>query len=114
MEVFLGLASSDGYKKMLSHLASDPMEDSLFLATLSPRLPFFVRSLVCWVARTVLGDPLFSRFFSLAREKSVSEFTDLTDQHDKVTTAWYEQVWDKYGSDGIIVPVQSLPVISHG
>jgi hypothetical protein len=25
MEVFLGLASSDGYKKMLSHLASDPM-----------------------------------------------------------------------------------------
>lgn len=25
MEVFLGLASSDGYKKMLSHLDSDPM-----------------------------------------------------------------------------------------
>jgi amidase len=114
MEVFLGLASSDGYKKMLSHLASDPMEDSLFLVTLGPRLPSFVRSLVCWIAKTVLGDSLFSRFFSLARVKTVSEFTDLTDQRDKVTTAWYEQVWDKYGFDGIIAPVQSLPVIPHG
>jgi hypothetical protein len=102
----------------------------LFLVTLGPRLPSFVRSLVCWIAKTVLGDSLFSRFFSLARVKTVSEFTDLTDQRDKVTTAWYEQVsvstsrdfpfvnalqvWDKYGFDGIIAPVQSLPVIPHG
>lgn len=114
MEVFLGLASSDGYKKMLSHLDSDPMEDSLFLVTLGPRLPTFVRNLACWVAKTVLGDSLFARFFSLAREKSVSEFTDLTDQRNKITAAWYEQVWDKYGFDGIITPVQSLPVIPHG
>ncbi|KAG2348084.1 amidase signature enzyme [Suillus weaverae] len=103
MEVFLGLASSDGYKKML-----------LFLVTLGPRLPSFVRNLTCWIVKTVLGDSLFSRFFSLAREKSVSEFTDLTDQRNKVTAAWYEQVWDKYGFDGIIAPVQSLPVIPHG
>lgn len=114
MEVFLGLASSDGYKKLLSHLDSDPMEDSLFLVTLGPRLPSFVRNLTCWIVKTVLGDSLFSRFFSLAREKSVSEFTDLTDQRNKITAAWYEQVWDKYGFDGIIAPVQSLPVIPHG
>lgn len=25
-----------------------------------------------------------------------------------------EQVWDKYGFDGIIAPVQSLPTIPHG
>ncbi|KAG2359187.1 amidase signature domain-containing protein [Suillus spraguei] len=114
MEVFLGLASSDGYKKMLSHLDSDPMEDSLFLVTLGPRLLSFVRKLACWIAKTFLGDSLFPRFFSLAREKSVLEFTDFTDQRNKVAAAWYEQVWDKYGFDGIIAPVQSLPVIPHG
>ncbi|KAG2369045.1 amidase signature domain-containing protein [Suillus spraguei] len=120
MEVFLGLTSSDGYKKMLSHLDSDPMakpdlqEDSLFLVTLGPRLPSFVRKLACWIAKTFLGDSLFPRFFSLAREKSVLEFTDFTDQRNEVTAAWYEQVWDKYGFDGIIAPVQSLPVIPHG
>ncbi|KAG2353408.1 amidase signature domain-containing protein [Suillus spraguei] len=114
MEVFLGLTSSDGYKKMLSHLDSDPMEDSLFLVTLGPRLPSFVCKLACWIAKTFLGDSLFPRFFSLAREKSVLEFTDFTDQRNKVAAAWYEQVWDKYGFDGIIAPVQSLPVIPHG
>ncbi|KAG2365325.1 amidase signature domain-containing protein [Suillus spraguei] len=105
MEVFLGLASSDGHKKML-----------LFLVTLGPRLPSFVRKLACWIAKTFLGDSLFPRFFSLAREKSVLEFTDFTDQRNKVAAAWYEQisVRDKYGFDGIIAPVQSLPVIPHG
>lgn len=114
MEVFVALASSDGYKKMLSHLDSDPMEDSLFLVTLGPRLPSFVRKLACWIAKTFLGDSLFSQLFSLAREKSVTEFTDLTDQRNEITAAWYEQIWDKYGFDGIIAPVQSLPVIPHG
>lgn len=114
MEVFLGLTSSDGYKKMLSHLDSDPMEDSLFLVTLGPRLPSLVRKLACWIVKTFLGDSLFPRFFSLAREKSVLEFTDFTDQRNKLAAAWYEQVWDKYGFDGIIAPVQSLPVIPHG
>ncbi|KAG2354858.1 amidase signature enzyme [Suillus spraguei] len=117
MEVFLGLASSDGYKKMLSHLDSDPMASlNLFLVTLGPRLPSFVRKLACWIAKMFLGDSLFPRFFSLAREKSVLEFTDFTDQRNKVAAAWYEQisVWDKYGFDGIIAPVQSLPVIPHG
>ncbi|KAG2362887.1 amidase signature enzyme [Suillus spraguei] len=109
MEVFLGLASSNGYKKM-------DAEDSLFLVTLGPRLPSFVRKLACWIAKTFLGDSLFPRFFSLAREKSVLEFTDFTDQRNKVAATWYEQisVWDKYGFDGIIAPVQSLPVIPHG
>ncbi|KAG2132990.1 amidase signature domain-containing protein [Suillus clintonianus] len=109
MEVFLGLASSDGYKKMLSYLDSDPMA-----ITLGPRLPSFVRNLACWITKTFLGDSLFSRFFSAAREKSVLEFTDLTDGRNKVNAAWYEQVWDKYNFDGIIAPVQSLPAIPHG
>ncbi|KAG1738410.1 amidase signature domain-containing protein [Suillus paluster] len=114
MEVFIGLVTSDGYKKMLSYLDSDPPESSLFLTTLGPRLPSFIRNLVSWIANTFMGDALMSRFFSLSREKSVLEFTDLTDERNKVSAAWYEEVWDKYSFDGIIAPVQALPVIPHG
>ncbi|KAG2354107.1 amidase signature domain-containing protein [Suillus spraguei] len=100
MEVFLGLTSSDGYKKMLSHLDSDPMARGQFIpGHLGSQLPSFVCKLACWIAKTFLGDSLFPRFFSLARRSAA---------------AWYEQVWDKYGFDGIIAPVQSLPVIPHG
>ncbi|KAG0699240.1 amidase signature domain-containing protein [Suillus ampliporus] len=114
MEVFVGLATSDGYKKMLSYLDSDPPESSLFLTTLGPRLPSFIRKLISWIASTFMGDTLLSSLFSVSREKSVLEVMDLTDQRNKIATAWYEEVWDKYGFDGIIAPVQALPVIPHG
>ncbi|KAG2356852.1 amidase signature domain-containing protein [Suillus spraguei] len=106
MEVFLPYGK---FKLKICRLyltQPDLQEDSLFLVTLGPRLPSFVRKLACWIAKTFLGDSLFPRFFSLAREKSVLEFTDFTDQRNKV--------WDTYGFDGIIAPVQSLPVIPHG
>lgn len=114
MEVFVGLVTSDGYKKMLSHLQGDPQEDSLFLSTLGAKVPGFVRSLMCWAAQTFFGDRMFPRFFSQARTKSVIEFCDLIDRRNKVEEAWYQEVWDKHEFDGIIAPVQALPVIPHG
>ncbi|KAJ8588246.1 amidase signature enzyme [Rhizopogon salebrosus TDB-379] len=115
MEVFVGLITADGYKMLLSHLDSDPQESSLFLTTVGPRIPSFIRSLVCWITNSAfVGDSLFSRFFALARVKSVFEFTRFTDKRTQVCTAWYEEVWDKYGFDGIIAPVQALPGLPHG
>ncbi|KAF9230165.1 amidase signature domain-containing protein [Melanogaster broomeanus] len=114
MSAFVGLTTADGYKRMLSTLESDPQEPSLFLSTLGPKLPGFVRDLVSWVARTFLGDKLFSDLFSLARSKSVSEFVEFTDRRNKVTKAWYEEVWDEHNFDGVIAPVQALPTIPHG
>ncbi|KAI6025550.1 amidase signature domain-containing protein [Pisolithus marmoratus] len=114
MEVFVGLVSSDGYKKMLSYLEGDPQEESLFLSTLGAKVPGFVRSLMCFVARTFLGDSVFPRFFSQARTKSVFEFCDFVDRRNKVEEAWYKEVWNKHEFDGILAPVQALPVIPHG
>lgn len=74
---------------------------------------------------------LFHDFFSLARTKSVAEFIEFTDRRNKVIKAWYKEVrvnditflhltipsakvWDEYGFDAIIAPVQALPTIPHG
>lgn len=114
MEVFVGLVTSDGYKRMLSNLEGDPQEDSLFLSTLGAKVPGFVRKFMCFAAQTFLGDHMFPRFFSQARTKSVLEFCEYTNRRNEVEEAWYNEVWDKYQFDGIIAPVQALPVIPHG
>ncbi|KAH7920402.1 amidase signature enzyme [Leucogyrophana mollusca] len=114
METFAGLATADGYERMLSNLQSDPKESSLFLSTLGPKLPGFVRHLMCWVAETFIGDSLFARIFRQARTKSVAEFVDLADRRNKTNAAWYKEIWDHHNLDGIIAPVQALPTIPHG
>ncbi|KIK28316.1 hypothetical protein PISMIDRAFT_91581 [Pisolithus microcarpus 441] len=65
-------------------------------------------------SQTFLGDHMFPRFFSQARTKSVLEFCEYTNRRNEVEEAWYNEVWDKYQFDGIIAPVQALPVIPHG
>ncbi|KAG6335864.1 hypothetical protein ID866_3229 [Astraeus odoratus] len=114
MEVFVALVSSDGYRKMLSYLQDDPQEESLFLSTLGTKLPGFVRNLICWVVKTFFRDNVFPRFFSLAKTKTVLEFCEFTEKRNKVVDAWYKEVWDEHNFDGIIAPVQALPVIPHG
>ncbi|KAF8556541.1 amidase signature enzyme [Imleria badia] len=114
MSTFVALTTADGYKRMLSTIESDPKESSLYLSTLGPKLPGFVRRFIAWAAHTFYGDKPFHDLFSLARSKSVSEFVEFTDRRNKVAKAWYKEVWDKYGFDGIIAPVQSLPTIPHG
>ncbi|KAH7904118.1 amidase signature domain-containing protein [Hygrophoropsis aurantiaca] len=114
METFVGLATADGYERLLSTLQSDPKESSLFLSTLGPKLPGFVRHFVCWVAKTFLGDHLFARIFQQARKRSVAEYVGLADSRNKVSAAWYKEIWDHYQFDGIIAPVQALPTIPHG
>ncbi|KAL4068640.1 amidase signature domain-containing protein [Scleroderma yunnanense] len=114
MEIFVGLVTSDGYKKMLSYLQGDPQEESLFMTTLGAKMPGFMRNLMCWVITTFYGDSVFPRFFNLARTKSVLEYCDIIDQRNKVAEAWYKEVWGEHQFDGIIVPVQALPVIPHG
>ncbi|KAF8135201.1 amidase signature domain-containing protein [Boletus edulis] len=106
--------SSSSHLRMLSTIKPDPKETSLFLSTLGPKLPGFVRLFIAWAAHTFYHDKPFHDLFSLARSKSVSEFVEYTDRRNKVTKAWYKEVWDKYGFDGIIAPVQSLPTIPHG
>jgi len=112
--VFVALTSADKYETLTSHLGPDPKDPSLFLVTLGPRLPGFVRYLVGWAARTFLGDPFFERVFLNSRERSVKEYWAVTKDRDEYSKLFFSEVWDKHGFDGIICPVNALPTIPHG
>ncbi|KAG6854260.1 hypothetical protein C0991_008953 [Blastosporella zonata] len=88
--IFVGLTAADGYKQLISHLGPDPKETSLWLATSGPKLPSFLRTLAAWGVETFLGDKIFANIIRAAR------------------------VWNQYGFDGIIAPVQALPQLPHG
>ncbi|KAH0833464.1 amidase signature domain-containing protein [Lanmaoa asiatica] len=106
MNAFVGLTTADGYRRMLSTIESDPKVRVNYSS--------FVRNSIGWAAHTFFGDKIFRDLFMHARSKSVYEFVEFTDRRNKVTKAWYKEVWDEYGFDAIIAPVQSLPTIPHG
>jgi len=113
LEIFIGLTSADGYKGLLSHLGPDPKEPAMFITTLGPRLPGWLRGLASWIFRTFVGDSIFSSVLSASRIKPVAEYHELAYQRDQYIAEFYAKVWDKYGFDGIIAPTQSLPAIPH-
>ncbi|KII87208.1 hypothetical protein PLICRDRAFT_113002 [Plicaturopsis crispa FD-325 SS-3] len=121
-EAFVALTSADGYKRLTSHLGPDPQasaycfacESSLFLVTLGPRLPGFLRSMASWVIRSLLGDSLFAGVLGASRVKPVAEFVEWCSRRDDYKKLWYKEVWGEHNFDGIIAPVQAVPCIPHG
>ncbi|KAG8212908.1 amidase signature domain-containing protein [Butyriboletus roseoflavus] len=109
MTTFVGLTTADGYRRMLSTVESDPKEPSLFLSTLGPKLPGFVRHFVAWAAGTFFGDKLFHDLFLHSRSKSVSEFIEFTDRRNKVIKAWYKEAsMDGVSSVYLVDPLQTV------
>ncbi|KAI5121616.1 hypothetical protein M0805_001147 [Coniferiporia weirii] len=114
MYIFVALTSSDGYKTLLSHLGPDPKERSLFLMTIGPRLPGFLRTIASWVARAFFGDEIFASCIGVSRPKSTQEFYRFVAKRDDLRQRWYTEVWQKYNFDGIIDPIQASPAVPHG
>ncbi|EJD07629.1 amidase signature enzyme [Fomitiporia mediterranea MF3/22] len=114
MYLFAALTSADGYKGLLEHLGPDPKESSLFLVTLGPSLPGFVRAIAAWVARTFLHDEVFASCLESSRVKSTKEFFDTVAKRTELRKRWYEQVWENFKFDGIIAPTQAVPALPHG
>ncbi|KAG5647829.1 hypothetical protein DXG03_007753 [Asterophora parasitica] len=112
--IFVGLTAADGFKKMLSHLGPDPIENSLWLVTSGPSLPAFIRNFAAWVLETVLGDSIFATSVRAAKVSTVREYTELVAQREDFIKFFRKEVWDKHGFDGIIAPVQALPQLPHG
>ncbi|TEB29057.1 amidase [Coprinellus micaceus] len=113
--LFVALTSSDGYKTLLSHLGPDKKESSLFLSTLGPKLPAFVRSFAGWAIESVVGDKIFADTLRASTAKSVGEYWALTSERDDFTKEWYQEVWnDTLSLDGVLAPVQALPQLPHG
>uniref|UniRef100_A0A8H7XRN7 amidase n=1 Tax=Psilocybe cubensis TaxID=181762 RepID=A0A8H7XRN7_PSICU len=112
--LFAAITSADGYKSMLSHLGPDEKENSLFLATLGPRVPSLVRSFAAWILETFVGDKIFAETIRASRAKTVAEYWKLIHQRNECVKKFYEAVWKAHGFDSIIAPVQALPQLPHG
>ncbi|TFK71658.1 amidase signature enzyme [Pluteus cervinus] len=112
--VFVGMTAADGYKTLTSHLGPDPKEESLFLATLGPKLPGFLRLLAIWVIRTFIKDRTFAGTLAAAKVSTMGEYMKLVAARNEYTRLFQVQVWQQHAIDGIIAPVQALPQLPHG
>ncbi|KAI0923915.1 hypothetical protein AcV5_009322 [Taiwanofungus camphoratus] len=92
LELFVGLASADGYETLLSPVGSDPMDSGLLLVVLGPKLFGWIRSLVSWFTRTWFGDYIFSRVLLRSRKKTVREYWKTVVERDEYTRLFYEKV----------------------
>jgi hypothetical protein len=73
-----------------------------------------LRSIAAFIIENILGDPKFAQLLRNARAKPFDEYMRLCEARDKMNEEFYAEVWDKYGFDGIIAPVQVTPAIPNG
>jgi len=114
VELYVGFLAADGYKTLLGAVKPDPVDPGLFLTTLGPKLPGWVRWLASYVGRKFFKDELFARSIESARGRSVYETWQLVEKREEYKKQFYTEVWDKHGLDGIIAPVQAIPQAPHG
>ncbi|KAG8861472.1 hypothetical protein FRB96_002921 [Tulasnella sp. 330] len=112
--IFVALTSADKHQTLLSHIGPDDKDSALFLMTLGPRLPGFIRNLVAFGARVALGDPIFEKLFTNSRGRSVKEYWAEAVKLKEYNELFFKEVWDKNGFDGLVCPVNALPSIPHG
>ncbi|KAF9266912.1 amidase signature enzyme [Marasmius fiardii PR-910] len=112
--IFLGLTSSDGYRKLTSHLGPDPMEKSIWLPVYGSRVPGILRVIVTWVVESILGDTTFGAVLRAARIKSFGEWSNFSVKRNEFIQEFYDKVWRQHNLDGLIAPVQSMPQMPHG
>lgn len=115
LRLFTGITSADGYEKLTSHLGPDEKESALFLVTLGPRLPGFVRAAAGWVIRTFVGDAQFASFLAHSHHKTVRQYYDYVANKLAFERATRGTLWSGApGLDAVIAPVQAVPAVPHG
>ncbi|GAA5870709.1 hypothetical protein JCM1840_006781 [Sporobolomyces johnsonii] len=112
MELFVALTSAGGYETLLAGLRGDPQEASLWLVTLGPSLPSFVRASLAWVVENVVGDPVLARLFRASRRKSVTELQAWQDKRWRFSAP--SCVFENLGLDAILCAPQATPALKHG
>ncbi|KAH7335128.1 amidase signature domain-containing protein [Rhizoctonia solani] len=115
LKLFVEISAADGYKTMLSHLESDKQEPALFLVTLGPRLPAFVRAISDILVRLFVNDTTFKRLFGASRPRSVTDLWASSAARLEANSALQNHLWAQtLNLDALICPVQALPAIPHG
>ncbi|KPV75250.1 uncharacterized protein RHOBADRAFT_26559 [Rhodotorula graminis WP1] len=114
MELFVALTSAGRYETLLSHLEGDPLESSLFLATIGPKLPWFVRSALAWLVDNVVGDIQFGRLLRASKGRSVKEMQEWQYRRDQYVDATRKLLWSHHAFDAVLCPPQATPALKHG
>ncbi|KAI0731179.1 amidase signature domain-containing protein [Earliella scabrosa] len=113
IECYIHLTSSDGFKTLTRDLGADPVEPGISAILLGPSLPDWLRNVLAWAARRLFGDDTLARVMLASRPCSMPEFTQWVRRRDAYRRVFHEQVWDKFGFDGVIAPVLALPALPH-
>jgi len=119
LRLFTAITSADGYRKLTEHLGPDKREPALFLVTLGPRLPSFVRALACWAIRTFVGDTKFASLLAQSHHKSVHEYYNIVAdriafERQTRTSLWDVREPENLALDAVLAPVQAIPALPHG
>ncbi|EJD50428.1 amidase [Auricularia subglabra TFB-10046 SS5] len=112
-QLFSALTCADGYHTLFSPVGPDPVEDSVSVLRMLPKLPGVVRSALAWIVASVLGDAHFAQFIRGGRTRSVFELYQLVDRRDEFSHRLHIEIFDALGLDAIISPVLALPGVQH-
>ncbi|VDC00957.1 unnamed protein product [Peniophora sp. CBMAI 1063] len=111
LSLFTAITSADGYQGLLRHLGPDPKESAMFLITLGPKLPGFLRCLAAWAIS--FYDPIFAHLLTQSRHKTVGEFNDYVALKLEYEREFRKLAWEEQKFDAIIAPVQAIPAVPH-
>lgn len=112
-QLFSALTCADGYRTLFTPVGPDPIDDSVSVLRMLPKLPGIIRSTLAWVVGSVLGDPHFAQFIRGGRERSVFELYQLVDEREEFSRRLHVDIFDAFGLDAIISPVLALPGVQH-
>lgn len=74
----------------------------------------FLRRTLVWACTHLLGDKFFANILRHSCVKRVDEFYKWNVRRDAYARRFEEEVWEKYAIDGLVCPVQAMPVLMHG
>ncbi|KAJ6594361.1 amidase [Mycena capillaripes] len=114
MKIFLMITSADGYKNLLRGVGSDPLDPSLSVLTMGPKVPQFIRSVAASAIDTFVGDKIMADILRLSSYRSVEAYHAACDRRNQIKKRFYQEFWHKYNLDGIITYVHASPQILHG
>ncbi|KAK0239322.1 amidase signature domain-containing protein [Armillaria nabsnona] len=111
---FVALSSSDSYRHMLRSLGPDPLDNTLKLVVYGSRVPYPLKALAHFILSKILDDWRAADVIMAAGSKSYSQYSKWIEKRQAYNEMFYMNVWNKYGFDGIIAPVQALPQLLEG
>ncbi|KNZ57250.1 hypothetical protein VP01_21g2 [Puccinia sorghi] len=112
--LYVGLSSADGYHTMLSHVASDQIDWSMFLTTIGCKLPNWLRCTISGVLRYLVQNEMLARLLEASRAKSTAELQQLRVRKEAYCLKVRSYLWDELELDGLICPTQAVPAIPMG